>query len=108
MNTALIDLRPVPPLDRHPLIFSTFDALPVGQCLEIVHNHDPFPLRDQFHRARPRQFSWQYLAEGPGQWRVHIGRVAQAAPAEESASPMLPCPDALAASRRDCACPNDA
>ena len=77
MSDTLIDVRSVPPQLRHPLIFSTFDALPVGEGFEIVNNHDPFPLRDQFQRARPQQFDWRYLREGPAQWHVRISRVAQ-------------------------------
>ncbi len=34
MTTTLIDARAVPPLDRHALIFSTFDALTPGQAFE--------------------------------------------------------------------------
>jgi uncharacterized protein (DUF2249 family) len=73
---ALIDVRLVPPPQRHPLIFSTFDALPTGGCLELVNDHDPLPLYMEFERARVGQFDWRYLEDGPEQWRVRIGRVA--------------------------------
>lgn len=65
----------VPPPQRHPLIFSTFDALAAGGAFEIVNDHDPLPLYMQFERIRPGQFSWQYLQSGPEQWHVRIGRV---------------------------------
>lgn len=37
MVTTLIDARAVPPLDRHTLIFSTFDALQPGQAFDLVN-----------------------------------------------------------------------
>lgn len=73
----------VPPSQRHPLIFSTFDALAAGGAFEIVNDHDPLPLYLQFERTRPGQFSWQYLESGPQQWQVRIGRVRVGSPAGE-------------------------
>lgn len=65
----------VPPPQRHALIFSTFDALPVGGSFEIVNDHDPMPLHLQFDRTRGGQFAWQTLESGPAQWQVRISRV---------------------------------
>jgi uncharacterized protein (DUF2249 family) len=79
MTTTLIDARAVPPLDRHALIFSTFDALQPGQAFDLVNNHDPSPLYDQFQKARRGQFEWQYVMEGPGRWQVRIAKAVVAA-----------------------------
>lgn len=79
MTTTLIDARAVPPLDRHALIFSTFDALQPGQAFDLVNNHDPVPLYDQFLKARRGQFEWQYIVEGPGRWQVRIAKAVAAA-----------------------------
>lgn len=78
MNAAvkLIDVRTVPPAQRHPLIFGTFDALAPGQALEIVNDHDPVPLSYQFQQTRAGQFDWQYLEAGPSRWHVRVARVA--------------------------------
>jgi uncharacterized protein (DUF2249 family) len=83
MNAAVerIVVPTVPPSRRHPLIFSSFDALAVGAALEILNDHDPSPLQLQFERTRPGQFSWQVLESGPQQWHVRIGRVRLGAPA---------------------------
>ncbi|HMR69413.1 MAG TPA: DUF2249 domain-containing protein, partial [Rubrivivax sp.] len=59
----------VPPPQRHALIFTTFDALPVGSAFEIVNDHDPMPLYYQFERTRNGQFGWKYLQSGPDQWQ---------------------------------------
>lgn len=76
MSTAVIDARAVPPLERHTLIFSTFDDLPPGAAFELVNNHDPVPLYFQFQQARKGLFEWCYLAEGPATWRVRIAKSA--------------------------------
>ncbi len=82
MSTAvkLIDVRTVPPAQRHPLIFGTFDALATGQTLELVNDHDPVPLNRQFQQTRDGQFDWQYLKAGPDLWHVRVARVADGVP----------------------------
>lgn len=69
-----VDVREIPPRNRHPLIFQTFDALDEGEAFELVNDHDPKPLYYQFLHERPEQFTWDYLEEGPTTWRVAIGR----------------------------------
>lgn len=71
-----IDVRQVLPRDRHPLIFSSFDALQPGQALELVSDHDPKPLHSQFKDRRAGAFEWTYLQSGPDLWRVRIGKAA--------------------------------
>lgn len=78
MNEITIDVRQIPPRERHPLIFQTFDNLAAGQSFTLVNDHDPKPLYYQFMHERDGQFSWKYLEEGPETWRVQIGRVAPA------------------------------
>ncbi|MBA4176451.1 MAG: hypothetical protein C0505_07810 [Leptothrix sp. (in: Bacteria)] len=82
MDTAVksIDVRTVPPVQRHALIFGTFDALATGQALEIVNDHDPVPLRHQFSQTRTGQFDWKYLQAGPALWHVRVARVADGMP----------------------------
>ena len=69
-----IDVREIPPKNRHPLIFQTFDALNAGDAFELVNDHDPKPLYYQFLHERPDQFTWEYLEQGPIIWRVAITR----------------------------------
>lgn len=68
----VIDVRTVAPTQRHPLIFSTFDSLPLGAALELVNDHDPVPLNRQFESTRAGKFRWEYLEAGPALWRVRI------------------------------------
>ena len=67
-----VDVREIPPKNRHPLIFQTFDALEEGEAFELVNDHDPKPLYYQFLHERPDQFAWEYLEQGPTIWRVAI------------------------------------
>lgn len=69
-----IDAREIPPINRHPLIFETFDALGEHESFELVNDHDPKPLYYQFLHERPDQFTWEYLEQGPATWRVAITR----------------------------------
>ncbi len=70
-----VDVREVPPPERHPMIFSAFEALRPGEAFELVNDHDPRPLYYQFKYERDGQFSWDYLEEGPELWRVRVGKM---------------------------------
>lgn len=74
--TAPIDVRTVPPPQRHPLIFGRFDALAAGESFDLLNDHDPVPLYYQFEQTRAGQFAWHYLEAGPARWHVRIARVA--------------------------------
>jgi uncharacterized protein (DUF2249 family) len=76
-----IDVRQIPGPQRHPLIFRTFEALHPGEALELLNDHDPFPLHDQFSFMKRGQFSWEYLEQGPDLWRVRIGKIERQPPA---------------------------
>ncbi len=70
----ILDIRPLPPAKRHPLIFERFEALAPGESFVLVNDHDPKPLYYQFAAERAGQFTWEYLEQGPEAWRVRIGR----------------------------------
>ncbi len=74
--TTTIDVRQIPPPQRHPLIFQTFEGLRTGQAFLLVNDHDPKPLYYTFKAERDGQFEWNYIEQGPEVWRVRIGRVA--------------------------------
>lgn len=44
MAATTLDLRDVPPPQRHPKIHDAFDALDSGETLRLVNDHDPKPL----------------------------------------------------------------
>lgn len=44
MTDQTLDLRDVPPPERHPKIFDAFEALESGEALTLINDHDPRPL----------------------------------------------------------------
>ncbi len=74
MVDPVLDVRALPPAQRHARIFETFDDLTDGSAFELVNDHDPKPLYYQLAAEQPGSFSWDYLEEGPEVWRVRIGR----------------------------------
>ncbi len=74
-----LDVRVIPPPQKHPAIFSVFDALDAGDHFVLVNDHDPVPLRYQLEFTRPGAMGWEYLEQGPELWRVKISKMADAA-----------------------------
>ena len=75
---TILDIRPLPPAQRHPLIFQRFADLQPGEAFILINDHDPKPLYYQFKFEYEGQFSWEYLEQGPTAWRVQVGRVVAA------------------------------
>lgn len=71
-----IDLRPLSPRERHPLVFNTLRSLGAGESVELINDHDPRPLQDQLRAEWPGDFSWDALQSGPDVWRVRIVKLA--------------------------------
>ena len=43
-----LDVRDVPPMERHPKIHDAFEDLAAGESLTIVNDHEPKPLFYEF------------------------------------------------------------
>lgn len=71
----VLDLRPMPPRERHATIFQKWDNLKPGETLKIINDHDPKPLRYQFEAERKDKFEWEYEQQGPEDWIVKIRRI---------------------------------
>jgi uncharacterized protein (DUF2249 family) len=69
-----LDVRVIPPREKHPTIFKAFDGLAKGETLVLVNDHDPRPLRYQMEAEHPNTFDWIYEASGPELWRIRITR----------------------------------
>jgi uncharacterized protein (DUF2249 family) len=76
---SIIDVRELPPAQRHQKIFQIVNQLAAGRSFVLVNDHDPKPLRYQLEAEYPAQFSWTYLESGPLVWRVEIAKLAKAA-----------------------------
>lgn len=44
MAEHTLDVRDVPPAERHPKIYDAFDALESGEALTLINDHTPKPL----------------------------------------------------------------
>lgn len=87
---VLVDVRSMPPRERHPKIFKAWEELPIGKALKLVNDHDPKPLYYEFRAERAGEFEWTPFEQGPEQWSVLIKRVAApaaAAPGEPAPRP---------------------
>ena len=73
-EAATLDVRPLPPREKHQRIHRTFDELEPGTAMLLINDHDPKPLYYEFQAERPGQFDWIYVESGPDVWRVHIGK----------------------------------
>ncbi len=73
-GSPVLDVRIIPPREKHTTIFSRFDSLVAGQAFVLVNDHDPIPLKNQFDFTRPGQCDWKYLEQGPEVWRVQLTR----------------------------------
>jgi uncharacterized protein (DUF2249 family) len=71
-----LDVRVIPPREKHPTIFRTFEALRPGEQFVLVNDHNPKPLLYEFRAERPGGFTWTPLEEGPEVWRIAIGKAA--------------------------------
>ena len=69
-----LDVRALPPMQRHSLIFETYHHLGQGESYVLVNDHDPKPLYYQFEAEHEGQFTWAYEEQGPEVWRVRIGK----------------------------------
>jgi uncharacterized protein (DUF2249 family) len=75
-SACTIDVRQIAPFKRHGLIFAQLDALPAGEALQLINDHDPRPLRDQVDLQWPGQYGFSYLESGPTLWRLEIRKAA--------------------------------
>jgi uncharacterized protein (DUF2249 family) len=71
-----LDVRQLPPPQRHSEIFRTFNALEPGEAFVLVNDHEPRPLLHQFQVEHPGDFEWSLLEAGPGRVRIEIRRRA--------------------------------
>ena len=69
-----IDVRVIPPAQRHPSIFGMLATLTPGAAMHVTSDHDPQPLHYQISSRFPDEFDWEYLQQGPEVWKVQITR----------------------------------
>jgi len=70
-----LDLRSLPPFERHNRIFEVWESLKPGQSLRIINDHNPKPLHYQFEAEQKGKFVWTDEERGPKDWKVRITRL---------------------------------
>lgn len=88
MTEHELDVRGLRKPDKHPTIFRTYAALPVGGAFVLVNNHDPKHLHDEFEHALAGSYGWDYVESGPV-WRIRITRRTDQAPPAPAADAQL-------------------
>lgn len=72
---ADLDVRELPPSEKHPTVLAMFDDLEVGESFSIVDDHDPISLRSLLQAKRAGEMDWTYLSQAPNEWRVRLERI---------------------------------
>lgn len=72
----VVDIGTVDPRERYFLVFDTFAKLAPGQALELVSDHNPEPLLEEFAAELPDEFWWQAKQGRSDLWCVLIGKPA--------------------------------
>ncbi|MGH9687687.1 MAG: DUF2249 domain-containing protein [Candidatus Acidiferrales bacterium] len=75
-KAKVLDVRTLIPMERHRLIFETYDNFKSGERFLLVNDHDPEPLYYRFEAKHTGKFSWKYVMLGPQTWQVEISRTA--------------------------------
>ncbi|MFG1677595.1 DUF2249 domain-containing protein [Micromonospora sp. NPDC049282] len=71
-----LDVRGMRKLDKHPRIFATYAALPVGAAFVLVNDHDPQHLHEEFETDHAGSYRWEYLNREMRDWRIQITKLA--------------------------------
>ncbi|AEN05256.1 Protein of unknown function DUF2249 [halophilic archaeon DL31] len=61
-----LDLREMPPPERHPKIHNAFEALDSGESLVIINDHDPQPLYYEMAAEMPTFDAEAYTVDQVG------------------------------------------
>ena len=81
----LMDVRLIPCSVKHGLVLKTWRELPVGDQFILLNDHDPAPLRAQFEAEFPGTFAWDYLEQGPEDFRIRLTKLQELPPPVASA-----------------------
>ncbi len=74
-DAEILDVREMPPVQRHGFILAEFDRLNPSQSFILVNDHDPKPLYYQFQEEKGGKFEWEYINVGPTIWSVKITKI---------------------------------
>lgn len=72
-----LDVRFVEPRDRFEMIMGSYDDLAAGEAMDLTVDHDPRCMYYTLKATRGGDdaFRFEYLANGPEIWRVHVTKL---------------------------------
>ncbi len=73
-GVEILDLRLLPPVERHKKISQKWEALQPVEVLRIINDHAPKPLYYPFEAEQKGKIEWQYEQQGPVDWIFNIKR----------------------------------
>ncbi len=71
-----LDLRELPPPERHGKIMELWNSLKEDEAFRIINDHEPKPLYYMFSAEYPGQFEWKYEKQGPDEWVFVISKTS--------------------------------
>lgn len=66
----------IPHAIRHGSVIGAFSQVRPGSAMVLVAPHNPVPLLNQLQGLEGDNLEVTYLDEGPGDWRIKLGRRA--------------------------------
>lgn len=78
-----VDVREVPPQQRHDKVIRAFESLSIGEGIQLVSDQDTLPLRQQLSVRARNQFTWTLFESGPRLWRVEVLKTLDRTSADE-------------------------
>ncbi|MFB6084122.1 MAG: DUF2249 domain-containing protein [Halorientalis sp.] len=88
--TAELNVRDLPPAQRHEKIFERYADLDGGEGFVLVNDHDPEPLYHQFEAEAGPEFRWESRQKDPGEFRVRIGKASASTDQAAGSEPEAP------------------
>lgn len=70
--SVTIDVRTLEKGYKKDIIFKAFEELSEGETMELVNDHDPKPLYQQFILNYSEKFAWEYSEQGQEIWKIGI------------------------------------
>jgi uncharacterized protein (DUF2249 family) len=72
-----VDVRATPPMHRFDTIMSAYEALPAGEAMHLIVDHDPKCMYYTLQAMRGDDtFDFEYLEDGPIDWHVVVTKLA--------------------------------
>lgn len=78
-----LDIRPVAPKDRFPILMGAYEELEPGSTLDLLMDHDPKCMYYTLEATHGEDsFRFEYLENGPEVWQVQVTKLARTTPGE--------------------------